>query len=98
MFYIKVHEMDRGIIVAMCDESLMGKVLSEGDLVINIKDYSDFYLGELSDGSEALNIKEIVSANVVGKEAVAAAIKNKIIDKEDVGTVAGVPYAQAFKL
>jgi hypothetical protein len=97
MIYIKIHDTDEGSIIAMCDESLIGKVYEEGDLVLDLKDYSDFYIGELTDPEE-LDIPEhkFNSANIVGKESVEAAIKRKLIEKENVNTIMEVPYAHTY--
>lgn len=101
MIYIKLHKTDNGDMIAMCDSSLIDKILTEGDVEINIKDYSDFYKGELVEPQKAksmLNPKTLYSANIIGKESVEIAIDAKIILKESVKKVNKVPYANAFKL
>lgn len=97
MIYMKIHETEHGgRILAMCDKSLVGKVLEEGDIYIDIKTYSDFYTGELIGDEKEIKIANVSSINIVGKEAVALAIKNGILKKGDVRKVEGVPYAQAY--
>lgn len=101
MIYIKIHPTENGDMVAMCDSILIDKVLSEGEVEINIKDYSDFYKGELVNAEKAksmLNPKRIYSANIVGKESVEVAAEGKIILRESIMRVENVPYANAFKL
>lgn len=101
MIYIKVHDTDNGQMVAMCDSSLIDKVLVEGNVEINIKDYSDFYKGQLVSEEKAIGMLKphsLYSANIIGKESVDAAIKGKIILLESVKKVKGVPYANAFKI
>ncbi|MEM3227752.1 MAG: DUF424 family protein [Candidatus Micrarchaeaceae archaeon] len=97
MIYVKIHNTQNGNILAMCDEEQIGKVLKDGDVVINIKDYSEFYKGEL------INEKQwkwygtvIYSANIIGKRSIDLAIKSNIIKKENVRHAAGVPYAHAY--
>ncbi len=85
----------------MCDESLIGKVISEGDVEIDVESYADFYKGELIDGSDAPHIDLIdnfSSANIIGEEACSAAIRCAIIGENAVKFVDGVPFAQAFRL
>ncbi len=99
MIYIKKYTTENGIMLAMCDVDLIDKVLSEGDLEINIKDYSHFYKGELIDSKRAksfINAEAIHSVNVIGKESVAAAIENSIIEKGHIKKIKDIPYAQAF--
>ncbi|MGD0728709.1 MAG: DUF424 family protein [Candidatus Micrarchaeaceae archaeon] len=101
MIYIKIHNTDNGDIVAMCDSSLIDKVLAEGEVEINIKDYSEFYKGELVEAGKVpkmINLGHLFSANIVGKESVDAAIKCSIIDKNNVLKVNKIPYANAFRL
>ncbi len=101
MIYIRVHRTDNGDMIAMCDSSLIDKVLKEGDVEINIKDYSDFYKGELVNEQKAVSMldpKRLYSANIVGKESVEAAIKGEIILEDSVKRVNKTPYANAFKI
>ena len=101
MIYIKIHDSENGKIVGMCDSSLIDKVLTEGDLEINIKDYSEFYIGELVTADKAVTMldpQKIYSANIIGKESVDAAIRSNIIHKDGVMKVGKTPYANAFKI
>ena len=101
MIYIKIHHTDNGEMVGMCDSSLIDKILIEGEVEINIKDYSDFYKGELVDMEKAcgmLKPERIYSANIIGTESVEAAIKSKVILKESIKKINKVPYANAFKI
>lgn len=101
MIYIKIHGSDNGDIVAMCDASLIGKVLKEGELEINIRDYAKFYKGELVNIERAarmLKPERLYSANVIGRESVDAAILGKIIHKDGIKMVKNIPYANSFKI
>lgn len=101
MIYIKKYPTDNGVILAMCDADLIDKVLTEGDIEINIKDYSGFYKGDLVDVKKAkdvINAETIHSVNAVGKEAVSAAIENSIIEKGHVKRINDIPYAQAYSV
>jgi uncharacterized protein len=101
MIYIKIHNTDNGDIIAMCDSDLLGKVLKEGEFEINLKDYSDFYKGELANEEKAVKMlkpERLSSANIVGKESVSAAVKAMIIDKSSIKKVERIPYAYAFRI
>lgn len=85
----------------MCDDTLIDKVLVEGDVEINIRDYSDFYKDVLADVDKAANMidpEKLYSANIIGKESVEAAVRGNIIDADSVKYVKGVPYAHAFRI
>ncbi|MDE1866034.1 MAG: DUF424 family protein [Candidatus Micrarchaeota archaeon] len=101
MIYVKLHNTDNGNMLAMCDSSLIGKVISEGDVEINLKDYSDFYKGQLVSEEGALGLvkrEEIMSANIVGKESIAVCLKKGVIERKNVREVGKVPYANAFRI
>ena len=101
MIYLKLHSTENGNMLAMCDSGLIDKVVSEGDVEINLKDYSDFYKGQLLSREAALELvkkEDIVSANVVGTEAVKVALEKKIIEKGNVRKVSRIPYANAFRV
>ncbi len=100
MIYVKLHESEDGSILAMCDESLIGRTLSEGELFIDINSYSDFYVGELVDTKnyELHGLEGIVSFNIIGTESVEFCIRNSIVEIENIKTVEGVPVAHAYKV
>jgi len=101
MIYIKFHNTDDGVILAMCDSALIGRVLEEGNVYIDIKNYSEFYTGDLVEPvqARALIVKDTIkAANVIGDEAVDVAIDSRIIRPENVSKVNGVRYAHAYRV
>ena len=58
-----------------------------------------FYKGEKASDEEILIIlKTARNINIAGKKAVNFALKNKIIDEDNIITIAGVPNAQIFEI
>lgn len=101
MIYVKLHPTENGVMVAMCDSKLIDKILSEGEIEINIKDYSDFYKGQLVGMEAALTLikkDDIYSANIVGEESVKVALEKGIIGKGHLKRISKVPYANAFRV
>jgi hypothetical protein len=99
MIYLKKHHTENGVMLAMCDVDLIDKVLTEGDLEINIRAYSAFYKGDIINPKSAKGIidaENIHSVNAIGKEAVGAAIASSIIEEAHVKRIKDVPYAQAY--
>ena len=76
---------------------LIGKVLEEGKVIIDLDTYAEFYKGALMQPKGYIkgNAK-IISANIIGKEAVATAIDNMIIESENIKQIKGIPYAHAY--
>ncbi|MGC8623434.1 MAG: DUF424 domain-containing protein [Candidatus Micrarchaeia archaeon] len=101
MLYIKTYTTEKGSMLAMCDEKLIGKVIEEGDIVIDLDSYADFYKGDLVDvelAKERINKLKIHTANIIGDESVGILIEEGIVKKGDVGVVAGVPYVHIYRI
>ena len=97
MIYVKEHVTEEWIIIAMCDEMLIGKVLEEGKVIIDLNTYADFYKGKLIDAKDYVKGDEkIISANIIGNEAVATAVDNMIIKNENVRQIKGISFAHAY--
>lgn len=101
MIYLKIHATEQGKMLAMCDESIIDKVLSDSKVEINIRDYSDFYKGKLYSEEQAEKVLEeqgIVSVNIVGEISIKLAVAAKLVDHHNIREVNAVPYAQAYRI
>ncbi len=92
--FLKIHKSYREV-VAVCDSDLIGKRFEEGKFQLDVKE--SFYKGDEVSEERAIQILkrraiEDATFNVVGKEAVSAAIKAGIIEQDAVGEVQGVPF------
>lgn len=92
---VKIHNSYRSI-VAVCDSNLIGKKFEEGNRVIEIKE--TFFGGDEKTEPEA--IKDMLRAadedatfNIVGEQAVTAALKAGIIDESGIMRIQDVPIA-----
>lgn len=97
--YLKIHNTKEGPIVAACDEELIGKVLIEGKKILDLEKYKNFYVGEKAKDSELIDaLKNCSSANIVGKKAVAIAVKAGIVSKDQVMHIKSFPYIQLYRI
>lgn len=92
---IKIHNAYRTI-VALVDTNLIGRTFEEGIKHIEIK--PNFFKGEEKTKIEILKIlkdmeKEDAIFNIIGKEAVQTALEAKIISKQGIITIQGIPIA-----
>jgi hypothetical protein len=92
---LKIHEAYRRII-ALADTDLIGKTFSEGIKQIEIK--PSFFQGQEKSKKEVLKIlkdmeKEDATFNIAGKEAVETALEARIISKNGIIEIDGVPVA-----
>ena len=98
MFYLKIHKNRFGReVLAVCDEDILGKTFEDGEICFEVK--KDFYNGDKVTEEEAENFL-IVSQNfnLIGKKIIALALRIKLIDKENIIKIKGVPYAQGHSI
>jgi hypothetical protein len=95
---IKIHNSYRTV-VAICDESLLGKKFEEGIRQLDLRE--GFYKGkivEIDDAVETIEYQanEDATFNIVGEESIRAAIKAELITSKAVDKIAGIPFAMTF--
>ncbi len=95
--YMNVMEVRGEKIVAICDQELLGVKLVERDRVLHVD--PRFYGGQLVPLSVAIREAKTASIiNLVGENAVSAAIREGLVHPLAVIRVAGVPHAQAVRV
>ncbi|MDA4121556.1 MAG: DUF424 family protein [Thaumarchaeota archaeon] len=83
-------------LINICDNSLIGKTLSEGKLKMHIS--PAYFGGKLVDDSEALKMmKESSIINLAGEKAVQIAVANHLGHKEAIKMIQGVPFLMIYK-
>jgi len=95
--FVKKYEQKGEIILAACDEELIGKTFTEGELILEVN--RDFYMGEvksLDDLDELIQNASIV--NLTGNEVVNKAIDKGFIDEDNVLNIDGIKHAQLVVL
>lgn len=96
--YLRIHPSQNGSVAALCDAELIGRVLSQGKVKIDLEKYAGFYKGEKVGGAEAAEaLRNAASINIVGKKSLAAA-KQAGLDVKGAITVSGVPHLQAYRV
>ena len=95
--YIKLHKLHERVIIAICDDNLLGKKFEEKDHLLEIPER--FFKGEKKSREEIITlIKKAHIINLVGKESVQFGIQNQLIDKNNIKTIKNIPHAQAILL
>jgi len=90
--YLKIHRRNDIDTVACCDEDLLNKVFTEGDLRIDIN--SNFFGGELLAIEQALEIlKEALYFNIIGENITSKAIALQLLPKDGVRKINSIPMA-----
>lgn len=95
--YIKEYSSGLNVLVAVCDEELVGQSFAEGELNLTITE--SFYKGEAVTEAEVVaSLKQANIANLVGERAIKCALANSFIEEANVIFVEGVPHAQMVKM
>jgi len=90
--YLKIHKYNFSETVACCDEMLLDKVFKEGNLKIEIS--SRFFGGEIVNLEEAIEVlRQATNFNIVGENIIKKAIDCKLLSKEGVRSINGIPMA-----
>jgi len=92
---IKKHMAEgRRLILAACDDELLGKRFEENGKQLDVS--PEFYNGEKIAEAELVRlIGKAYIINAVGKKSVACCAKADICSKEDILKIEGIPYLQA---
>lgn len=97
--YLRIHRNPKGKVVAVCDEDLLGKVLEDKDMRMDLERYRSFYDETKAGAAEVEDaLRSFDSANIVGKEAVGVAIKMGLAGKKDVMYIKKTPYIQIYRI
>lgn len=97
MISIKRYKHGEDLLVAACDENLLGKRFEEGKFQLYVA--KEFYEGEkVSREVFKKLLSEATIANLVGKETVECAIEIGIVDPDCVIKIKGIPHAQMVKM
>ncbi len=95
--YLKIHRAQGHVVVAVCDREILGKKICEGELEIEISER--FYKGKIASAREVIEaLKSATVANLFGEKAVACALENGLIEKQNVLWINGIPHAQIYQL
>ena len=96
-FFVRTSSYQNNNMLNMCDEDLLGKVIKNGKVQINIS--QSYYGQRLIDKAEAENLLQNSSVlNLVGKNTIQMSIDLKIGSQQGVKTIDGVPFLIVFKM
>jgi len=97
MISIKRYKQGNDLLVAACDEKLIGKKFEDKKYQIEVT--KEFYGGEKVT-SKILQkfLEDATIANLVGPETIKAAVEMGLIDPGTVIKIKGVPHAQMVRM
>jgi len=85
------------VLLAACDEGLLGEVLRDGKIVFKIGE--EFYKGPKMPVNEAVELmRDSTIVNMVGPNIVKKAIEHGLVHPEAVLNICGIPHAQIIKI
>ena len=97
MFWVKVYRTREAVVLAACDEGLLGKEFREDRAVLRVS--RSYYGGELVDGARLLQlIREADIVGLVGEGAISVAVEAGYVRPGDEKRVQGIPHVNIYKL
>ena len=94
---LKIYNQSGEIVLAACDEELLGKTFEEGELQLQV--HSSFYDGTRVDENGLIqHLKNFTIANLVGNNAISCAMEQGLITDDCIIRIQGIPHAQIYKL
>ncbi|MBN1455079.1 MAG: DUF424 family protein [Methanomicrobia archaeon] len=95
--FIKEYNSGSDVLVAVCDQELLGQRFEEGELHLIVSER--FYKGQEATEEDVIgSLRHATIANLVGQRAIQCALDHKFIDETSILVVDGVPHAQMLKL
>ncbi len=97
MITVKVYRKGVEVLVAACDEDIVGKTFRSRDLKLQVSE--GFYRGERADEEMLVNRLEMATiANLVGEKTLEIAVRRGFIDPGCVIRIGEVPHAQMARM
>ena len=95
--YAKLSKCGEHVLLATCDEELLGQVLKDGKIIFKIRE--EFYKGPKLPIDDAIKLmEESTVVNMVGQNIVKKAIDHGLVHPEAVLKICGIPHAQIVKM
>ena len=95
--YVNVIKTQGQVLVAACDENLLGKTLVDGKIRFEVRE--SFYKGYKMGVDRALELVSTCTiANLIGNDVVEKAIEAGLVHPQAVLRICGVSHAQIVKL
>ncbi|RLI96174.1 MAG: DUF424 domain-containing protein [Candidatus Altiarchaeales archaeon] len=95
--YTKIYKEEGKILIAACDEDIIGKKFSEGELLLHVRE--DFYKGERMDLDKLEDLLGNANiANLTGNKVVERAIDAGFVDEKNVIIIQGIKHAQIVEI
>ena len=90
---VNKHSQNNKQVLAICDNDLLGKVIEENDLILDLS--SEFYSGEeVSENQLKELIKTSYIINAVGEKTINFLKQEKLVDVENIKFIGSVPHVQ----
>ena len=95
--YAKKHEIERKIILAVCDKEHLGKTFEEGELSFTVSE--KFYKGNEITPKELEDLlNDADSINLFGEKCVTIAERKELISEKGIKKIKGIKHAQIYRV
>ncbi len=96
MFY-KIHESQKGKVLAICDKELIGKTLKQGEIEFTASE--NFYRGKKAEEKKIETLlTQHSNINMVGKKCIQIALRKGLIKEKSIIKIQDIPHVQIFMI
>ena len=97
--YCKLHQMDSECVLAIADQSALGKKYCGNGRVLDLILFRSFYEGEITSEKNLESLfSQCTSANLVGENSCKLAISLNLAKPEHIVDIGGVSHIQLYKI
>lgn len=97
--YVKLVKVKNEVVLAICDEDILGKTFEDKEKGLKIEVKEVFYKGFKMELEDSISLFEKASIiNLVGEKIVGKAVKKGFIKPSGIIWIAGIPHAQLIKM
>ncbi len=97
VFWYKLYNVEHDVVLAACDENVLGKRLSSDGFRLTVSE--NFYKGKTIGEDGMVKLMELSTiGNLTGKDIVALAVGQGFVTEDNILFIGGVPHAQFVKL
>ena len=97
--YVKVKTVRNELIVAICDEELLGRKLEDKEREFIFEVEETFYKGEkMAIEDSIIHLKKASIVNLIGNKIVEKAIEKGFVSQGSIIKIAGISHAQLVRM
>ena len=101
VFTMGVHTHGKEKIVGVCESKLIGKIITDGEMTLDLKNYAGFYGKKTSEQKIKEALKSATVINLIGEKAILLAKSIELLGEDELqkaNNIGGIKHLQIIKV